>query len=277
MRYEQMTMMSYTLARGEWKKNHDVDELCRLTRELGLESVDWVTTYNHKPEDVRKICDGYGIKTACYTFFTDINFPDEKSRMPGIDKIKNGIEAALILGTDKIMLPIGGKTEFTREESRKNVIAGLKDAVRIGEENNVIITVENFPDRLAPFITSSDVNEAVKEIPSLRVTYDSGNVLTGGEDPVDGFLKSKDYIVHSHFKDWAVVGNGEGMQGNDGRYYKAALVGEGALEYGKILKAMHKEDYKGYIDFEYEGKEYSPEDAMRKGLAYLRKIMQELQ
>ena len=271
-----MTIMSYTMARGEWGKNPDVEKLCRLTKELGLDTVDWVTTYNHNPVQVRKVCDDWGIRTVCYTFPADINFPDKKSREPGIDKIKAGIETALILGTGKIMLPIGGKEGMTGMESRRNVIEGLKDAVRIGEENGVTVTVEHFPGRLAPFITSADVNEALKEVPSLRVTFDSGNVLTGGEDPVQGFLNSRDYLVHSHFKDWAVVGEKEGMQGRDGRYYKAVLTGEGALDYERILNAMHKAGYEGYVDFEYEGNEYTPEEATRKGLAYLRNIMQTL-
>lgn len=275
MRYEQMTMMSYTLARGEWGKNPDIAKLCSLTRELGLQTVDWITTYNHNPEDIRRICDGHGIKTACYTFFADINFPDKKSREPGIDKIKTGIETALILGTDKIMLPIGGKEGMTREESRKNVIEGLKDAVGIGTENGVIITVEHFPTHDAPFITSSDVNEAIKEVPGLRVTYDSGNVFTGGESPVEGFLKSRDYIVHSHFKDWQAVEK-DGMLGGDGRRYKASLIGEGALEHEKIIKAMHEAGYEGYADFEYEGNDYTPEEAMRKGLKYLKRIFDKL-
>lgn len=269
-----MTMMSYTMARGEWGKNPDIERLCKLTKELELDTIDWVTTYNYKPEDIRKICDDYGIRTVCYTFFADINFPGKKSRESGIDKIKEGIETAQVLGTDKIMLPISGKKGLTGEESRRNVIEGLKDAVRIGEENNVVVTVEHFPDYRAPFITSADVNEAVREIPSLRVTYDSGNVFTGGENPVEGFLKSKNYIIHSHFKDWFVVGEKEGMQGRNGRYYKAALIGEGALDYEKILNVMYQADYRGYVDFEYEGSEYTPEDAMRKGLAYLRSIMQ---
>ncbi len=277
MKYEQMTMMSYTLARGAWGKNPDIRKLCELAVKLGLKTVDWVTTYNIKPAEIRKICDDYNLRTVCYTFFADINFPERTARQAGIDAIRAGIETALVLGTDKIMLPIGGKEGLTRQESRRNVIEGLKDAVRAGEENGVSVTVEHFPQCTAPFITSSDVNEAVRAVPSLRITYDSGNVLTGGEDPADGFLKSREYIIHSHFKDWAVVPEGKGMRGCDGRYYRGALVGEGALEYKKILQAMHRSGYEGYVDFEYEGSDYTPEEAMEKGLRYLKEIFETLE
>lgn len=275
MEYRQISMMTYTLARGEWNKTRDIVKLCEFTRELGLEAIDWITTYDSTPGEVRKICDDFGLKTICYTFFADLNFPDKNSRQPGLDKVKEGIEAASILGTDKIMLPIPGKEGLTREESRRNVIEGLKDAVETGEKQNITVTVEHFPHKTAPFIVSSDVNEAIKEVPKLRVTYDNGNVMTGGEDPVEGFLKSKEYIVHSHFKDFRLAAPEEAkLEGADGRHYRGALVGEGELDYPAIVKAMNRSGYKGYINFEYEGSTYTPEESMRKGLRYLEQLFE---
>ena len=67
------------------------------------------------------------------------------------------------------------------------------------------------------------------------------------------------------------------MRGYDGRYYRGALVGEGALEYKKILQAMHRSGYEGYVDFEYEGSDYTPEEAMEKGLRYLKEIFETLE
>jgi sugar phosphate isomerase/epimerase len=268
-----ISMMSYTMARGEWGKNHDIEELCKFTRELDLEGIDWVTTYGVDPEEIRRISDDYGLKTVCYTFFVDINFPDKKDRQSGIDKIKEGIEIALILGTDKIMLPIGGKDGFSREQSKRNVIAGLKNAVEIGKEYGVTITVEHFSDRRGPFVVSADINEALKEVPALRVTYDNGNVYVGGEDPVAGFVNSSEAIVHAHFKDWELSTNENGLRGHDGRTYIGALVGEGLIDHKSIVEAMKKSNYTGYINFEYEGSKYEPKDATIKGINYLRSLI----
>ena len=270
------SMMSYTMARGDWGKNPDIKELCQFTRKLGLDGIDWVTTYGVAPQKVRKITDDYGLKTVCYTFFTDINFSEEKDRQPGLDKIKEGIEAALILGTDKIMLPIGGKEGLSRDESRRNVIAGLKDAVKLGKEAGITVTVEHFPDCRGPFIISADINEAIREVPDLRITLDNGNVLTGGEDPVQGFLNSKDSIVHAHFKDWTLAAEGEGKKGLDGRYYSAALIGEGVVDHRAVLKVMQDAGYKGYINLEYEGSKYNPAEAVVKALKTLQDIMSEV-
>lgn len=270
------SMMSYTMARGNWGKNPDIKKLCQFTRELGLEGIDWVTTYGVDAKEVRKITDDYGLKTVCYTFSVDINFPDRKNRQPGLDKIKEGIEVALILGTDKIMLPIGGKDALSREESRRNVIAGLKNTVEVGKEAGVIVTIEHFPNCRSPFIISSDANEAIKEIPDLKITFDSGNVLTGGEKPVQGFLNSRDNIVHSHFKDWTLSTDKNGLKGLDGRYYSPALIGEGIVDHKSVLSAMKNAGYDGYINLEYEGNEYNPTEAMVKGLKALQDIMSEI-
>jgi len=267
------SMMSYTMARGDWGKNPDIKKLCQFTMELGLEGIDWVTTYGVAPKAVRKIMDDYGLKTVCYTFSADINFPDEKDRQPGLDKIKEGIEVGLTLETDKIMLPIGGKDKFSREESRRNVIAGLKDAVKLGNQAGVIVTVEHFPDCRSPFIISADMNEAIKEIPDLKVTFDSGNVITGRENPVQAFMNSRDSIVHAHFKDWTLSTDKKGLKGLDGRYYSPALIGEGIVDNKSVLSAMKNAGYDGYINLEYEGNKYNPLEAMIKGLKTLQDII----
>jgi len=263
-------MMSYTMFRGKWKEEFSIKKLCEFTKNLGLDGIDWVTTYGYKPEEIKKIMDDYGLKTICYTFFADINFKEKRLRQKGIDEIKRGIEIALIFGTDKIMLPIPGKKEYTREESRKNVIEGLKEAIKEGEKYNIKITVEHFPDINGPFLVSDDINFAIKEIPELRVTFDSGNVILGGEKPEDAFINNQKYIIHCHFKDWII--SEDGRVGIDGRKYKPALVGEGIIDYIKLVEVMKKYNYDGYINLEYEGNEYEPDMAMKKGLEFLKSI-----
>ncbi len=78
----------------------------------------------------------------------------------------------------------------------------------------------------------------------MKITFDSGNVLTGGENPVTGFINSKESIVHAHFKDWVLSADNKGLQGLDGRFYTGALVGEGIVDNKGVLKEMKKSGYK---------------------------------
>jgi len=267
-------MMSYTMYRGDWKHDFSIKKLCEFTKNLGLDGIDWVTTYENKPEEVRKIMDDFGLKTVCYTFFVDINFKEKKLRDKGIEEIKKGFEIAAILGTDKIMLPLRGKKEFSREESRRNVIEGLKEVIKESEKFKIKITVEHFPDINGPFLVSDDINFAIKEIPDLRVTFDSGNVIIGGEKPEEAFINNQKYIIHTHFKDWIISEDGK-LSGLDGKKYKPALVGEGIIDYRKLIKVMKSFNYDGYINLEYEENDYEPDVAMEKGLNFLKSIMEE--
>lgn len=258
------------MALGRWGDNPDIEYLCNFTKKLGLDGIEWVTTYNSEPKEVKKIMDDYGLKTVCYTFFADINFEDENLREKGIEKIKRGIEEAKILDTDKIMLPIGGKKEYSREKSKENVIKGIEKVIDFANSYEIFITVEPFPDIKGPFLNSTDIKETIKKIPDLRVIFDCGNVIIGGEDPVESFLNLKEFIIHSHFKDWEI--SEEGRESLDNKRYKPALIGEGVVNYKKLIEVMKKENYQFYASIEYEGRKYEREEAIIKALNFLKNL-----
>ncbi|HOV21484.1 MAG TPA: sugar phosphate isomerase/epimerase family protein [bacterium] len=264
------SMMSYTMAGGKWGENPDIEYLCKLTRNLGLDGIEWVGLYGRRADEVKEIMDDYGLKTVCYTFFVDINFKDENLRRHGIEQIKRGIEESKVLATDKIMLPIGGKDEYSRDESRENVIKGLEEVIGLADNYGISITVEQFPDIRGPFLNSEDMKKIIKEIPQVKVTFDSGNVILGGEEPSESFLKMKEYVIHTHFKDWEI--SNDGKEGLDGKKYIPALIGEGIIDYKKLVKTMEKENYLSYVSIEYEGYKYDREEAIIKALNFLKNI-----
>ena len=166
---------------------------------------------------------------------------------------------------------MSGKPEFTREESRRNVIAGLVEAVKIAASFRLTLTVEHYgADQRAPFRISDDVNEAVRAVPDLRITYDSGNVWFGGENPVDGFLRSKENIVHVHFKDWKpAIDSRNALIAADGKKYVMTSLGRGLVDHISILQAMQQSHYTGYVDLEVLG-----DAGLAESLEYVRKSLQ---
>jgi sugar phosphate isomerase/epimerase len=268
-----ISLMSYTLARGSWGKNPDLEELCRLACSLHLDAIDWVTLYGFTPERVAQVTADHGLKNICYTFFAPIHHAQKKAA--AMDLIKRGLDIASILGADKIMLPLSGVEGQTREFSQKLALEGLAEVVPLASAYGVTVTVEHFHGRSAPFVTSQDMEQAVTAVPGLKITYDNGNVYTSGESPAEAFTKMKEHIVHAHFKDWRVVTEGT-LQGLDGRYYAAALVGEGAVEPLPCLQAMSAAGYEGYINMEYEGKEYDPKEAVVRGTKHLQGLIASL-
>jgi sugar phosphate isomerase/epimerase len=247
--------------------------MCRLAQELHLDGVDMVTTYGRDPREIRKLLDGHGLKTVCHTFHADLNHPDAAGRRAGVETVKAGLAAAQILGTDKIMVVTPGRAGTPRAVSRRNFIAGLREVMPLARQAGITVTIENFPGADSPFVVASDVLEAFREVPGLKLTFDSGNVATGGEDPAESFRKCAGYAVHAHFKDWDVVAAPAGMPGVDGRRYCGALIGEGILDHRSCLAAMKQAGYQGYIDLEYEGNKYAPAEATRRIAHYLRPML----
>lgn len=197
-----ISMMSYTIARGEWGQSPDIVSLCELTRELGLEAIDWVGTYGHDPDEIVRITSDYGIENCCHTFGARLQVADDKERLAAIDAVKEGLETAAKLGTDKVMVVLSGIPGVPREETRTYAIESLQKVVPMGQEMGIAVSVEHFPGAASPFAISADMNEAIAQVPGLKVTYDNGNVFIGGEPAADGYTKSKDHVIHAHFKDW---------------------------------------------------------------------------
>ncbi len=55
-----LAVMTYTLARQ--LKPGEAFDFCRLATEIGSDSIDVVTTYGQKPEEVRDIMDDHGVR-----------------------------------------------------------------------------------------------------------------------------------------------------------------------------------------------------------------------
>ncbi|MCC6581923.1 MAG: sugar phosphate isomerase/epimerase, partial [Phycisphaeraceae bacterium] len=184
-----------------------------------------------------------------------------------------GLDHAVTIGADKIMVVTPGKEGVARDETRRNFIAGLKRAAPWAKDAGITLTVENFPGAFSPFVTASDFHAAQNELPDLKLTFDNGNAGTG-ENPAESFRLCAADVVHAHFKDWDLVGNG--MLGLDGRRYRGALIGEGIVDHRAVLTEMKKSGYRGYINIEYEGDKYTPEDATRRAAKYLTGLMADL-
>lgn len=268
-----LSVMTYSMEAAGWDFSNGIVELCRFTRGQDIDGIDWCSVHGAEPAQVRKVMDDHGLQTVCYTQFADLNFADRQHRLPGLDAVKRILDTAGILGADKIMLPMGGKAGLSACESRHNCISGLAEATEIARGYGITVTIEHMHGLESPFVTSADINEAIKAVPDLKVTFDSGNCVTGGEPSDVAFRNSSDAIVHAHFKDWVISSNREGFDGSDGRYYTPVLIGEGVVDHEAVLREMVDRHYQGYINIEYHARVYDPKDAVIRAKRYLNSLM----
>jgi sugar phosphate isomerase/epimerase len=273
-----LSLMSYTFSRQGWKKNEkfDLEGMCRVGQKLNIDGADIVTTHGLPAAEIRRVLADHGIHPVCYTFGAALNFPTASERSAGVDAVMSGVDVAVEIGAPGIMVITPGKQGVARDVSRRQFIRGLQESSAFARQAGIFMSVENFPGAASPFVVSPDVLEAIREIPGLKLTYDNGNTLQG-EDPVVSFQRCADHVAHAHFKDWILAAPGKGMEGLDGRRYEAALIGEGIVPHKTCLEAMNKAGYKGYINIEYEGNKYPPDEATRRAAEYLQNLMRELQ
>ena len=269
-----LAMMSACVLPTQGQREADVAGLCAFSREIGLDAIDFITDHGVAPATLRKVTDDYGLIVCAYTFFAPINFPTPQERQPGLDEVKRGIEAAVTLGTDKVMIPPAGRDDLSRAESRRNLITGLNEALPIAWDAGVTLTIEDFGMGNSPFVTSSDLLAAVEGAPGLKLTFDNGNCFSGGEDPVAAWRRVKDYTVHVHFKSFHLAERPEeGFLALDGRHYASAVIGRGLVDNAAGIAALKEDDYEGYIDLEAWEAGVEPREAVRLSAEYLTALM----
>jgi sugar phosphate isomerase/epimerase len=150
--------------------------------------------------------------------------------------------------------------------------AALTDAARLGFP----LTIPNVGWQPVVYGTSDQILGICEAAgPELRVTYDVGNFLLAGEDNLKALDRVASRLAHVHFKDWEILpATGPGaFPGVDGRPYLGAVLGEGIVDLREPLERLRKLGYKGAISVEYEGTN-DPFEAVRRGVAYLRSLLQ---
>ncbi len=240
------SMYTYTITGNKIPKAElDIVEMCRKTRELGIDGLDIIGTgYNKTWKEMKEIADSFDIRFVCYSGgVSALESPDASVRKKGMEAFRQRLEIAQTLGTPRIMMNQGGLS-LEPDQNRKYLIESLKEALPIAKAEGVEVTIETHNSPRAPFKTSADFTEALAIVPDLRVTYDCGNNFINGEDPVQGYINNQDHITHMHFKDFFEKGG-------------TCSPGLGVIDFEQLIEAMKLAGYSGYINLEMGGKQPS--------------------
>lgn len=266
-----LSMMSYTMSRQP--RHFSLPGMMALTAELGLDGIDFVTLHDTPAAELRQMADDIGVPVVAHTFHANFSQPDADSRRQALDDAKRGIEAAVVLGAPVLMIPTAGREGQARDQARDRWIAGLAQVAPLAGEAGLTLTVENFPGAWSPFVTAADFLKAQAEVPALKLTWDNGNAQ-GGEDTVESYRRTAEHVVHVHFKDWSIRDTeAPGYRPMlSGQYFQAALIGEGDIDQPACLAVLKEAGYDGYVNLEYEGNDYPPDEAVRRATAYLREV-----
>lgn len=171
-----------------------------------------------------------------------------------VKKAIERVQDAIDLGTENMMLALMVQPDaekYSYEEKQGALIACIKPIARFGAEHGIAVSVEDTPNISLPLCSSKDTAVLLNAIKELHLTYDTGNMMLKGEDPLTFYRQFKNRVSHVHLKDMMYAEHGDPAV--DGRRMSAALHGEGLVGFPEILKELRDDGYNGYLVIEYVG------------------------
>ncbi|MHA1616417.1 MAG: sugar phosphate isomerase/epimerase family protein [Candidatus Njordarchaeales archaeon] len=204
---------------------------------------------NEYLREIRRKADDYGLRLQLHAPFYSINLASldpEVNQMSRYILLKT-IEAAVELEAKMITFHLGLcflPCKLYYEEAMSILLENVMMLVDYANEHSIILAAENRGGRL-DIGRSEDLLYVINKLgkpKNLGITFDvvQANVVN---DPIEEYLKVKDFVVNSHIRD-APKG-------------KEALlaVGEGEIDFQKLVKLFIDNNFYGPYVFEVSSKE----------------------
>ena len=195
-------------------------------------------------EQIRSLAPSYDIQFSLHAPFSDLNIAslnkwilDETMR-----QLKGSLELCPDLGIELVTLHPGLNSPLATYDLSlvppKNKEA-LKELDRLGNDLGLTLAFENMPKYWSTTCWAPDELLAAIEGTDIGVCFDVGHANLSNN--IDDFLEHVDKFVNFHIHD------------NEGRGDSHLVLGEGNIDFDKVLKAMS--GYKGHYIIESTGLE----------------------
>jgi sugar phosphate isomerase/epimerase len=275
----QFSLMTYTVGPGQPGGLPDLAAIADFAAEVEFAALELSAGHltDMSPADFGAMCADRDLAVSCINGGCPMTSADEAEFQAGVDQAKQYVDWAVAMDCPVVMLlPGPALNEADKERTRNRIAEGLNLVMSHANGAGIVVTLEDFPNPLTPYCSIADLQWMFAQVPGLQLTFDNGNFMLGGDDPLTALQTLGDSVANVHIKDWEVNPAGQGMRLPDGRYIRGGLHGQGLIEHQPIFAEFARQGYDGYLAFEYEG----PMDhceATRQGLEYLRGVLAEVQ
>lgn len=191
--------------------------------------------------------------------------PDASLRRVRIEHTKSCVRVAAALGCSNISVPPGGPLRgMGRGQAMRLFHQGLEQVVDLAEELGVRLLVEPEPGLLVE--NSRQFRQFIRAVssPMVGLNFDAGHFFCVGQDPVEAMEELFGWIGHMHLED---IGSS--------REHRHLIPGLGAMDLKSLIRRAARLGYKGDMSLELYPYAHMPDEAGRKGLAYLKPILEE--
>lgn len=272
------SLMTYTVAPHWTGGLQSLEAMGDFAAEVGFAALELSAgNLGDRPAgDFGAICRSRGLAVSCINGGTPMASADDAEFQAGVDQAKRLVDMAVELDCPVVMLLPGPAADAAdKPRARERVAEGLRIAVDYAAPADITVTLEDFPNALTSYCSIEDLKWMFAAVPGLKLTFDNGNWMIGGDDPLTALKTFEGQIANVHLKDWEADPD-QRRQLPDGRYFRGGLHGRGFIDHKPILAELVRQGYDGYLAFEYEGP-MDHTEATRQGLAYLRSVLAEAQ
>lgn len=208
------------------------------------------------------------------------------------EHLENVIRASAKLGIGMVTTFIGRDQTKTVEENLELVKEIWPPIIKLAEENQVKIAIENCPMLFGPdqwpggqnLMTAPDIWTKVFDILDseyLGLNYDPSHFIWRLMDYIQPIYQFKDKIFHVHYKDIKLYEDKLKQYGTMAyplQYMSPKLPGLGDVDWGKYVSALTDIGYDGYTCIEVEDKAFEGSqekilDSLRLSKRYLEQFV----
>ena len=169
----------------------------------------------------------------------------------------------------KVMRIVGSSLTF-RDEAHgpqlEQLAAMLKEAVRVAEDEEIILAIENHID-----FTASEILTLIDQVGSkfFGVNFDTGNALRLFEDPVEEARLLAPFIHATHIKDVSPRRGGSPREWN---FWESVPAGKGVVDIAGVMQVLKNQGYQGTLCVEVDclRPDWEEDEAVEMSIQYLR-------
>ncbi|MGN1118989.1 MAG: sugar phosphate isomerase/epimerase family protein, partial [Oscillospiraceae bacterium] len=212
-----------------------------------------------------------------YRMFDFPNAPREES----LKQIDECLETAAFFGA-KHVLAIPGFVHDSEDRMSvcERMCALLTRMCERAKTYGIIVSLEDFDDRSAPYSTISGLEYFLKNVEGLGFTFDTGNFAYSLESAAEAYSRLQKYVSHVHLKDrsWdASRSNPDGSNAKadlSGRVMYPSEVGGGFIGIAQLLETLKKNGYSGSYSIEHFGA-VNQLEYMKSSAEFVRSVLSE--
>jgi sugar phosphate isomerase/epimerase len=282
--------------------DQSVPEALRLFARAGLDAAEVIYQDGYRSglrvgdvsaaAEAARVSDGEGIPVIGLTpYTTAFNSLNELERVAAVDELRGAIDTAHVLGATRIRI-YSGSWQPDRDQHAAHwdrLVQSLRELSVPAAAAGVVLCAENHFGTMTQ--TARDTAALVREVdsPAVRVLYDQANLtFTHDEGVDDAFAVQGDLIGHVHVKDLVFkdpnapfVASETARVHADERAVISRVVGDGSLDWPRILQHLRAIGYDDVLTLEYEYRWHpqdldEPQIGFRRGADHIRRLLAEI-